>query len=234
MVRGFSTGLVTLVLSPFLKITSTSAFIQAQSSRPFSISRFASQHDPIFEDPKLPWAIDMDGTLIREDVTFRAIRRSALRPRLWRHFGVYLFFVIVSKTTRAIRYIESSVLHDPTQLTFNEELLGILREQKKRGGQLILATASHFRSAEPIAAHCDELFDHVLGSDPPTVWDARALQKAELLSDRYPEGFLYAGNSVDDLEVWTHDGCRAMMLVNCSPSVLEEAKMIPKPFIVID
>ena len=97
---------------------------------------------------------------------------------------------------------------------------------------MILATASHYQAATPVAKHVD-LFDDVVGSNPPTVWDACAAVKAQLLMERFPQGFLYAGNSNDDIVVWESDGCKAMMLVNCPPKVLDVAQKIRKPYIVI-
>jgi haloacid dehalogenase-like hydrolase len=188
--------------------------------------------DPIFQDTSIPWAIDMDGTLIREDVTLLAIRKSFMNPLLWHTFLYALFLHLFQSMTHAHRYLETRFPPNPKLLTYNRDLMRHITDHRQRGGHVILATASHYQAATPVAKHVD-LFDDVVGSNPPTVWDAAAAVKAQLLMERFPQGFLYAGNSNDDIIVWESDGCKAMVLVNCPPKVLDVAQKIRKPYIVI-
>jgi hypothetical protein len=189
------------------------------------------QH-PIFEDTSVPWAIDMDGTLIREDVTELAINLSMLNPLMWHTFMYALLVWLFQTETHAHRYLEIRFPPDPKKLTYNNTLINRIETHRKEGGHVILATASHYLAATPVAKHVD-LFDAVLGSDPPLIMDAKADEKARLLSIRFPKGFVYAGNSKDDIKVWNCEACKAMMLVNCKPEVLEMARQIQKPYIVI-
>jgi hypothetical protein len=188
--------------------------------------------DPIFQDPSIPWAIDMDGTLIREDVTELAFAKSVRNPFYWYIFIYALLLFALRSVPHGQRFLETRFIADPIRLSYNLDLMSLIQGHRQRGGQAILATASHHEAARPVAEHV-RLFDHVIGSSPPAVMDARAEEKARLLDERYPNGFVYAGNSKDDLKVWHHAGCKGMLLVNCKPGVLHRARQIRKPYIVI-
>lgn len=187
---------------------------------------------PIFQDASVPWAIDMDGTLIREDVSDLALLTCVMNPLNWSAFIYSLFLWVARGMVHGARYLEAKFPPDPKKLTYNDQLIKHIEAYRKLGGHVILATASHHVAAQPVAKHVD-LFENVIASNPPTVMDACAEEKARLLNEQFPDGFVYAGNSEDDLKVWGHDGCKAMMLVNCKPKVLESAQRIGKPCTVI-
>lgn len=188
--------------------------------------------DPIFQDSSLPWAIDMDGTLIREDVTELAANKCLHNPFLWHTLVYALFLKYFWSKFHAQRYLEIRFPPNPKLLTYNKDLIQRIESHRERGGHVIIATAAHHRVGTSVAKHVG-LFDDVIGSDPPTIMDAAAAVKAKLLSERFPQGFMYAGNSKDDIYVWESDGCKAAMFVNCKPEVLGMAQKIGKPYIVI-
>lgn len=188
--------------------------------------------DRIFQDASLPWAIDMDGTLIREDVTEVALKKSLKNPLLWYTFVYAYFLYCFWGSAYAERYLETRFIHDPKTLTYNRKVIDTVEKHRKMGGQAVLATASHHLAARPVAKHVG-LFDDIIASNPPSVLDAKGDEKARLLHERFPKGFLYAGNSDEDMKVWNHPGCSAMLLVNCKPELLQRAQQIRKPFIVI-
>lgn len=208
-----------------------------------------SNAHPIFNDPFIPWCIDMDGTLIREDVTEIAMLESFTNPRFWHLFlWALVIWLVGFSPNLAARFLESNIIPIAStgrRLTFNTQLVDCLKEQQRRRkrtfspgrrADVVLATASHHLAARSIANHVQGLFDEVLGSRDPALGnllDASGKEKATLLNSRYPTGFVYAGNSRDDLEVWNDDDCKAMILVNCKPKILQQAQAIGKPFIVI-
>jgi FMN phosphatase YigB (HAD superfamily) len=53
---------------------------------------------------------------------------------------------------------------DAESLPYRTDLLEYLRAEKRRGRELVLATAAHTDIADAVAKHLD-LFDKVLGSD---------------------------------------------------------------------
>jgi hypothetical protein len=186
----------------------------------------------IFQNISIPWAIDMDGTLIREDVTEIAFLKCFKTPWLWHIFLYGLLLQILASVHHAHRYWETRLPPDIDKLTYHDNLIERIEDHCQRGGIAVLATASHYLVARQVARRVPMLTD-VIGSVPPTVMNAAGAVKAKILSDRYPNGFIYAGNSQDDLEVWKDPCCKAMMLVNCNPEVLTTAKKNSKPFIVI-
>ena len=94
---------------------------------------------------------------------------------------------------------------DPAGLPYNEKFLAWLREEKKSGRKIILATASDLKMAQPVADYVG-LFDEVLASNGKT--NLRGKNKLRALTEKFGErGFDYAGNSSADFAVWR--GARA-------------------------
>jgi len=117
------------------------------------------------------------------------------------------------------RQLARRVTIDPAALPYHKPFLAFLREQKKAGRKLILATASDRDMALPVADHVG-LFDEVLGSDGKT--NLRAANKLKSLTEKFGErGFDYAGNSAPDLAVWR--GAREAIVVNASAAILKQA-----------
>lgn len=206
-----------------------------------------------WNDPTLPWFVDMDGTLIRQDITELALDVALQDVRYWFFglIGLILYYSGYFQIT-AYRILERFVPVPSARLTFHQRLLQALQRHGRAGGICILATASHVHAARKVAHYVEQLlsakssqtktalpnfhFDDVIGSHPAAgIWDACGVHKAHLIAARAPKGFVYAGNSKDDLHVWQHSACRAMILVNCPPEVKEKAmRTIHKPYVILD
>ena len=207
-------------------------------------------HD-VFRDARFPWAIDMDGTLIEEDVTVIAFRKSMTFPWFWPFFFWACLVHFCVGDQAALRFLEHRIpLRPETEVTYNSEVLSLLESHRKRGGVAVLATASHVSAGQNVVERgkLSTLFDAVLGScmmgdgGSKKILNMAGGEKANVLNQfltpmakvgKRNKGFLYAGNSKDDLAVWSHPSCRGMILVNCDKNVLEEALRIPKPNLVI-
>mmetsp|Transcript_20520 Transcript_20520/g.56643 ORF Transcript_20520/g.56643 Transcript_20520/m.56643 type:complete len:257 (-) Transcript_20520:32-802(-) len=200
----------------------------------------------VFKDKDIPWAVDMDGTLISEDVTIRAIVKSVSIPFLWPFFLSSLVVLSFGGPKRFLRFLEHLIPLAGKDVTYNSQLQKLIESHHARGGTAVLATASHFSTGETIVhdGGLDELFDEVWGScmkkrGPVNVLDMKAEEKANVLAGHLPtgrnkkKGFVYAGNSKDDLKIWNHPSCKGMILVNCDDEVLQEAIKIPKPRLII-
>ena len=164
-----------------------------------------------------PLVVDLDGTLIKTDLLWESL------ARLLRRNPFQLFPVLFWWTTRGRAFLKKQlaarVTIDASALPFNEPFLAFLREQKKSGRKLILATASDREMAMPVANYVG-LFDKVLGSDGKT--NLRGANKLKVLTEKYGErGFDYAGNSAPDLGVWR--GAREAIVVNASPALVKQA-----------
>jgi len=161
----------------------------------------------------LPLAVDLDGTVILTDMSYMTISRVLLiRPWLvpWMLYKEFSGRRSVWKRTLGER-----LNFDPEKLTYHEEFLRWLKQQKEGGRILILCTASDRPVAEKIARHIG-IFDDVMATDLGP--NLAGENKAAALVERFGEkGFGYAGNSKSDLAVWPHAG--EVIVVNAKPAV---------------
>ena len=162
--------------------------------------------------PPLPLAVDLDGTLIRTDMMWEAIAQLLRR-------NPFAIFQILFWWTRGRAWLKHKLSEryraDPAALPYHEPFLDWLRAEKKSGRQIILATASDFDLAQPIAAHVG-IFDEVLASNGRA--NLRSELKAQVLLEKFGvRGFDYAGNAKADFEVWK--AARGAVIVNASPQV---------------
>ena len=121
--------------------------------------------------------------------------------------------------------IAARVELEPGLLPYREDLLAYLRQQRAAGRRLVLATASHVRSAEAVALHLG-LFDGVLASDARRNLSG-TLKLARLEQEFGPRGFAYAGDSRVDLPIWARAG--AMVLVAVPPRLQGAAERLGTP-----
>lgn len=170
---------------------------------------------------QVPLAVDLDGTLIRSDMLWESFARllrekplSALASPLW----------LLRGRAHFKQQLGARVKVDAASLPYHEEFLAWLREQKRAGRKLILATASDLAMAKPVAQHVG-LFDEVLASDGET--NLRDHAKLAALTRKFgPRGFDYAGNSSVDLAVWK--GSREAIVVNASSGLIRRAAEVAK------
>lgn len=164
----------------------------------------------------IPLCVDLDGTLIKTDMLWESLVRLLKRNP----------FALISALlwwTRGRAFLKQQlaarVAVDPTMLPCNEKFLAWLRDEKKSGRKIILATASDLKMAQPVADRfC--LFDEVLASDGKT--NLRSENKVRVLTEKFGErGFDYAGNSSADFAVWR--GAREAIVVNARPAVEKKA-----------
>jgi apolipoprotein N-acyltransferase len=180
---------------------------------------------PLPNEPRLnqiPLVVDLDGTLLKTDLMWESLARLLRRNPLQ-------IFPVLFWWTRGRAFLKQQLARrvkiDPATLPFNERFLAWLREQKKSGRKIILATASDLQMVLPVARHVG-IFDEVLASDGQT--NLRSDHKLKALVAKFGErGFDYAGNSAADFAVWR--GAREAIVVNASRSVRKQAAACAKP-----
>ncbi|HTY87672.1 MAG TPA: apolipoprotein N-acyltransferase [Candidatus Acidoferrum sp.] len=168
------------------------------------------------EQRNVPLVVDLDGTLIRTDLMWESLARLLRR-------NPFAIFQILFWWSRGRAWLKQTlaarVQINPADLPWNEQFLAWLREQKRAGGKIILATASDLKMARPVAEHAG-VFDDVLASDGKT--NLRGQNKLRAIIARFGErAFDYAGNSMADLPVWR--GARQAIVVNASRRVQRAA-----------
>ena len=165
-----------------------------------------------------PLCVDLDGTLVRTDLLIEGVL-ALFSDRN----GINKLSRLL--TTSRAAFKQQIALHaglPPELLPFNAELIEFLREQKRNGRKIVLATAADERTARAIADHLG-LFDDIIASNG--MHNLKGEAKAKELVRRYGhKGFDYAGDSRADLAVWRDaDG---IVIVNASPAVVREARAL--------
>ncbi len=177
----------------------------------------------------VPLVVDLDGTLLRTDLSLESALRL-IRQKPWLALIIPLW--LLKGRAFLKRRIFQWVQIDLSLLPLNEELLAWLREEKKRGRRLILATASDYDQARSVVEPLG-LFDAIMGSDGRR--NLKGRNKLLTIVKECGEQFDYVGNSSSDLEIWR--GCRHAVLVNASRRVENSARRVanvtqvfPRPF----
>jgi hypothetical protein len=102
------------------------------------------------------------------------------------------------------RQLAKRVRFDPATFSYNRAILELILQAKKEGRKVYLATATDEKIAQ-VAVNYLKIFDGVFASDG--IINLRAQHKANRLVMEFGPGqFIYAGNSTDDLKVWTAAG----------------------------
>lgn len=147
----------------------------------------------------LPLCIDLDGTLIRNDTTWLATQKY-LSQNPFRLISI-VFWLLRGRAFYK-NQLAKRVLLDPAKLPYHKQLMEYLEAEKQKRRHIYLVTATDYQFARIIADHLD-LFTDVYASDGKT--NLRAAAKARWLVHKFgKKGFIYAGNSVDDLKVWQY------------------------------
>ena len=161
---------------------------------------------------KLPLFVDLDGTLIKSDVT----RESLLLLIKNNPFMLLLMPLWLCKGRAYLKYQLAQRIKLPVEMQpLNPGFLQYLQQQRTAGRAVTLISASNQLPVRQIGAHVG-LFDACIGSDAKINLKSSAkLQRIlELTGDR---GFAYAGNSRADLPVW--EKANEVIMVNCTPQL---------------
>ncbi len=170
----------------------------------------------------LPLAVDMDGTLLETDVLAAGMRKLMQeRPLALLDALVALLLGGRPPFKRRIAALAALEIED---LPPRRDFLAWLQAQKAEGRVLWLATAADRITAERVAARF-AIFDGVIASDGAV--NLKAAAKARALSARFPDGFVYAGDSSADLAVWR--AAKAIVLVGAPPHVARRAGTLDAP-----
>ncbi len=168
------------------------------------------------QDHNVPLCVDLDGTLIRSDLTIETALALLRRNPLY----VFLFIHWLGKGRAHLKREIAARAHvDVARLPYDERVLDWLRGEAGARHR-VLCTASDQILADAVAAHVGG-FGEVLGSDGIRNIGGRG--KRDALRERYGErGFDYAGNAAPDLQVWRH--ARHAIVVNAAPGLLRRVR----------
>jgi 4-hydroxybenzoate polyprenyltransferase/phosphoserine phosphatase len=144
----------------------------------------------------LPLILDLDGTLLAADLLVETfvlyIRRNPLRA------FIVLLWLLRGPAHLKARLAEATRL-DVDSLPAREDVVALARAHAAAGGRVFVYTAAHGALAARLLERFDFLED-VVGSDGAV--NLKGARKAAAMAARFPNGFVYVGDSAADLPVW--------------------------------
>jgi 4-hydroxybenzoate polyprenyltransferase len=169
-----------------------------------------------------PLFVDLDGTLVKTDLLLESLL-VLLKQQPWTIVLLPLWLLRGRAHLKAEIARRAEVAADT--LIYDEQLLGRLREERARGREVVLATASHAAYAEAVARHLG-LFDGVLASDATrNLKGERKL--AAILEYTAGASFDYAGNEGADLPIWRR--ARRSICIGTPASVVRAVRTFTEP-----
>jgi 4-hydroxybenzoate polyprenyltransferase len=174
-----------------------------------------------------PLILDLDGTLVRADMLLETAL-AFLKNAPWRVFEVGLWMLrgraYLKHRLAAETNIEAEVL------PFNEELLAYAADIAASGRPVYVATAADAEIAEKVVRRIP-FIRGVIGSDG--VRNLKGEAKAQVLAERFPDGFDYAGDARADIPVWRRAETAIVVeapasVVRAAAGVATVAKVFPR------
>jgi len=171
----------------------------------------------------MPLVLDLDGTLIAGDLLYKSFFSILSRNPL-------IVFSCAAWLLRGRAALKRELALrnriDWERLALHRDVLDLARREKAAGRMIVLATAADAVLAGHLAARLG-FFDQMFASDGEQ--NLKGSAKAELLSQTFPAGFIYAGDSKADLAVWAR--AAGIVLVNARQSVRNAARTLGKPML---
>jgi hypothetical protein len=140
-----------------------------------------------------PWCWISNTTLLATDSL-----HESLLVVLERHTGRTCeipFWLLAGRATFKNRLAEEDVKSLPA----NEHVIGFAEREARRGRRIVLATAANLAIAQKIQRRFPFISEVLASADGLNL---KGSAKADQLARQYPDGFLYAGDSRADLQVW--------------------------------
>jgi len=158
------------------------------------------------ENESMALCVDLDGTLIKTDLTAEAVIATLKRrPLLALRLPVWL----LRGRAHLKRQLAAHRQLDLERIPFNDAVVDFVRAQKASGRLVVLATAADDSWARQVADRL-QIFDHVLASDGRrNLKGAAKLAGIQALLSGRP--FHYAGDDFSDLPIWRH--CQGAIVV---------------------
>ena len=159
-----------------------------------------------------PICVDLDGTLIEEDVSWLSFKVFIKKNLL--NIFLSLFWLVKGRAYLKLKLSQYVPL--PFEiLTFNLCLIEKLKEAHKGGAQLVLATGATQHYAQYISDYLG-CFDDVFGSEDKINLTGKN-KRQRLVNTFGLYHFYYIGNSAADLKVWPYSA--GGLCVNAPQSV---------------
>ncbi len=165
-----------------------------------------------FSQPTL--YVDLDGTVIKTDLLLESILLM-LKKNI---FTALLIPLWLTKGRANLKHQLAKRVSIPIELLpLNTEFHAYLKEEVERGRNIVLISASSQLPVRQVSDHLG-LFIDAMGSDEDH--NLKSKNKVTRILQLNPQGgFIYAGNSKDDIVVWSE--ASEAILVNCPRSLAD-------------
>jgi 4-hydroxybenzoate polyprenyltransferase len=169
----------------------------------------------------LPLILDMDGTLLLTDTLVEAMTE--------RLFSAPLQMLALTASLSKGRAHLKARLAEASQADYDaiparQDLVDYAKAEQAAGREIWLVTAADQAIAEKVAARFD-FFTGAVGSNGSN--NLKGSAKQAFLRERFAGGYVYAGDSSADLEVWRDSD--AIVLAGASASVARRARTLDRP-----
>jgi len=148
--------------------------------------------------PSIPLVLDVDGTLIRNDLTHELVLKAmCMHPhRIFKCISLGLSSKSQMKTF-LIGLVGKHI--DAENLPYIDAVVDRAQHAHANGQEVVLCSGSH----EDFITQIADQFPWISDSHSTTPdYNMTSENKMQFLQDRYPDGFDYFGNSSQDLAVW--------------------------------
>jgi 4-hydroxybenzoate polyprenyltransferase len=152
---------------------------------------------PLSLNPAIPLVLDLDGTLFSTDTLHESLILFLRKhpSDAWRIPGWVLSGRAIAKERLAVAVAKENLALFPT----NVELVAFAEREAARGRRVVLATKADRVIAEKVAARFQFIAEIIASNGSENL---KGEAKARKLMSRFPDGFVYAGDSLADLRVW--------------------------------
>jgi 4-hydroxybenzoate polyprenyltransferase len=172
---------------------------------------------------EVPLVIDLDGALLKSD------RRQECALRLVRRDPAAVFKILYWRArgrTAFGQFIAARGMLDIEGIPAREDFVAWTQDERAAGRRIVLAGVDRC-IAEKVAAKF-RFVDEIIATDGEG--DVTGRSKADVLCERFPQGFIYAGRTAADLNVWRR--ASGIVLVDASGLVERQATAIREPLAV--
>lgn len=157
----------------------------------------ASSAQALPYDISVPLVLDLDGTLIATDALHESLifflkRRAA---EAWK----VPYWIGAGRAIVKNRLAEVVTEEDVAGFPVNEDLIRFAEREAARGRKIAMATAADLAIAEMVARRFPFIEEIIASTDGLNL---KGPAKAAEVMRRFPDGFVYAGDSHADLHVW--------------------------------
>ena len=175
----------------------------------------------------IPLFVDLDGTVIREDIGQMALKKKIL-SNYFCLFNILIRFIFFGKPSVKI-YVSKNYKVNFNKIHFNRACLDFINEAKKANRKIFLISGSQEFIVKEIANKLN-IFDDVYGTREG--YNMISYNKVKFIYNTLGfNKFDYIGNSHQDLKVWEYS--ENIIYTNVSKPLLSKINQINKNKIFI-